>query len=80
MVFEINKCSNVTKTKDEEKCKTPEEINEFVKRIQVNTWSNYYVPDFRNHNTSIYSDEAARSAVRVEKWQAYSLLNPDRLI
>ena len=52
MIFQINKCSNDTKEgcsndglntldwKKQNCCKSTEEINAFVERLYVNTWSN----------------------------------------
>ena len=40
--MQIKKCSNST---GEAECKTPEEIDKYVSRIQVETWSNYYRAD-----------------------------------
>ena len=52
MIFQINKCSNDTKDncsidaldtldkKERNCCKSPKEIDAFVERLEVNTWSN----------------------------------------
>ena len=44
-MFQINKCNNDTLNKTymgELKCKPQEEIDQYVERVQVETWSNYY--------------------------------------
>ena len=48
IVFQIHKCSNETNVENGT-CASEEEIDEYVKRIQVNTWMNYYKHDFNIH-------------------------------
>ena len=49
IVFQIHKCSNETKNENVT-CAPPEDINKYVKRIQVNTWMDFYKHDFIIHD------------------------------
>ena len=75
LMFQINRCVNDSLNStfmEGKKCKSPEEIDEFIKRVQVETWTNYYKIDFTIH--------PARTARRIEKFQKYNLLHPTYVI
>ena len=66
--MQIKKCSNST---GEAECKTPEEIDKFVSRIQVETWSNFYRADL-----TIYSKADGK---RIDQFLSSNLLDPNHL-
>jgi hypothetical protein len=41
LTFEINKCSNSTLDPSDEPCHPQEEVEEYMKDIQVETWANF---------------------------------------
>ena len=55
-----------------DKCKNAKEIDDFIERIGVGTWSNYYESDLTSH-------EMSQSATRKETFMTQSLLDPKRL-
>ena len=59
-IFQISKCSNETLEPHQEKCKTPEEINKYVKNITIDSWSNYEKVAMSNHKD--------RPTKRKERW------------
>ena len=46
-----------------DKCKNSTEIDNFVEKIGVGTWANYYQSDTMSH-------EMSRSAIRIETFMA----------
>ena len=69
--FQINKCSNDNLPEGVEKCATPLEIDAYVKRIKVGTWSNFYEVDM-----GIHSDQVP--VKKIEQWSGDQLLDPHR--
>ena len=55
---------------NETQCKTPKEIDEYIRRIQVDTWANFYETDFLIQNGT--------PAARIEKWVRTDVLDPKR--
>ena len=53
-------------------CKSKEEIDKFVERIQVSTWYNHYEPNLHSHDLS-------RSGLRQESEMIYSNIYPNRV-
>jgi hypothetical protein len=41
LTFEINKCSNLTLDPGDDPCHSPEEIDFYMRDIQVETWANF---------------------------------------
>ena len=72
MIFQISKCSNLTLTKDQPRCKSPKQIDDFIKRIQINTWSNFYRPNLEDHKSK-------RSELRLENYETMHMLDPNFL-
>ena len=67
--FEVNKCSNATKP--EQDCASPEEIEEYVKDLQIDTWNMFEKID--------YTDYIDRPAYRVQDIIGSSLVTPGRV-
>ena len=61
-------CSNETLMPHHKRCKSDEEITNFVKRITIDSWSNYETIMMTNH--------VDRPTVRIEKWISQDLLDP----
>ena len=53
-------------------CKSDEEIDKFIERVQVETWTTYLKVDFDIWGTD--------PVVLVEKWQIYNLLEAKRRV
>ena len=62
MIFQINRCSNAKLKPGKPRCKSKPEIDAFISRVLVDTWTNYYKIDF-----TIHGDE--RTAYRKEKYE-----------
>lgn len=47
MVFEVNKCINNTDAEAREiVCASPDEIDEFISKVKIETWVNQYETNF----------------------------------
>lgn len=64
LMFQINSCKNET---IDGKCKSKQEISNFIDRIIVETWANFWKTDF-----TIYGERNGR---RMEIYEEFNLLN-----
>ena len=72
LLFQINKCSNTTLKPGDLPCKSDEEIDRYVERVQVETWTTYQKVDF-----GIWGSTPMALS---EKYQVYNLLEAKRRV
>ena len=70
MIFQIDRCQSDTPGV----CAPEEEINKFVSRLKVETWTNYYKTDF-----TILPSHQIHSVVRIEKYVASDVISLDKV-
>ena len=51
MIFQISRCQNDKLKEGQPKCKDKKEINNFIRHINVNTWTMSVKPNFTDHDS-----------------------------
>ena len=51
IVFSVSRCVNSTKIGEKKECESPEKINNFIKDVTIDFWSESFKMDIRNHKS-----------------------------
>ena len=72
MIFQISRCRAEDLEPGDLECAPDDEIEEFISRLFIETWTNYLVIDFQIHGDT--------PVVRNEKWLRADIIEKDYLI